>query len=113
MIIARIILIIENSSGNNTRSLVTWSLNCMGRNVFSVDSLYSEFIDKLDLNITLPEDFPIYTYRFPDSFPTHHFIEGNLINMDIKTNINSGKIKLLFVCYGLIEYRSGVLKLST
>ena len=73
-----------------------------GNTLFKVDATYAEIFDKKDLNINLPENFPIYTYTFPSNI-SFSLIDG--IKFNIKTSSNTGKIKILFVCDNVLEQR--------
>jgi len=94
------ILIIEDENNQNTRSLISWKFTLNSHELFKTGPLYAEFLDKIDSNISIPENFPIYTYTFDHNISTRQIATSE---MDIKTSINRGKIKILGVCTHLFS----------
>jgi hypothetical protein len=105
MIIKQIIIAI-NDNNIPVRELINWSFTIDNNTVFDVDDIYAEYFDKIKMNIKIPSSFPIYTYTFQDSLSLFNTRD---VKMNIKTTLKKGKIKILFVCEGVVSYGSGMI----
>lgn len=95
-ILKQIIMVIENKNKVPVRALSQWKLQLNGNTHFDISPAFAEFINKKNLNLTLPDidEFPFYIHIFNYPLLTDAVCD---ISTTVSTTIKEGKIKLLLV----------------